>query len=118
MLEGQTQQTLLIKIDTEGHELAVLQGMHHALQQHNCTVIIECTTNDDTLVKFLHDTEYHLFAIHPQGLEPVSHIGRYHHDGLELYNYLITRASDVAALSSQLVQRTRHVNLHASSLHH
>ena len=59
---------LLIKIDVEGHEAGVLQGMEQLLRCNTCLLFVEVWRHNKASVKaveqLLHDLEYQLFD-HP-----------------------------------------------------
>ncbi|AFS49656.1 methyltransferase, FkbM family [alpha proteobacterium HIMB59] len=54
-------QNILIKIDTEGHELNVLKGMKKILKNNNCFIYIECISEET--VTFFKKINYNYFFI-------------------------------------------------------
>jgi FkbM family methyltransferase len=68
----------LVKIDVEGHEAAVLRGMHNVLGRSKPTLLMEVLTDaaGAAEMELIHAHGYEMFRIHENdGLEPITTIG-------------------------------------------
>jgi FkbM family methyltransferase len=52
----------LVKIDVQGHELSVLRGMVHTLEQHRPVLIIECGGDFEEVRRILENNGYGLYT--------------------------------------------------------
>ncbi|HVT87216.1 MAG TPA: FkbM family methyltransferase [Tepidisphaeraceae bacterium] len=58
-----------MKIDVEGHELAVLHGAENLLRVHRPVMIMEVTRRENEITRFLQDHRYRL--VDPSNLQPI-----------------------------------------------
>lgn len=64
----------LIKVDVEGAELAVLEGMQHTLRSNKVALMVEITVETDKVLALLSALDYRLFSVTGQRVvqgEPV-----------------------------------------------
>jgi len=64
-MEGQR---IIVKIDVEGHEAAVLRGMRKCLDKNQCTIMVEVwkgnTSSSDEVTRFFSSMNYHVVDRH------------------------------------------------------
>jgi FkbM family methyltransferase len=70
-----------IKIDVEGHEMAVLEGAEKTIARHHPNLLVEC--NDDhapngvaNLTKWMQEHGYSLYFLHQRVIRPVAEYDR------------------------------------------
>jgi hypothetical protein len=71
--DGSIKPPTVVKIDVEGAELAVLQGMRHTLAEHRPAVICELHGTHDAFVAFMDEQNYRLINL--EGTIPVREEG-------------------------------------------
>jgi len=108
-----------IKIDVEGHELAVLEGAERTIEAQHPTLLVEC--NDDhnpgavtRLTAWLRDHDYDAFFIDARELLPIEQYDRNRHwVNREIENFICLHRSR-ADLKERLAQRvaTRRLGSH------
>lgn len=94
----------LVKIDTEGHELNVLQGMSEIIEKNHPTIFFECITQSNTnLEEFFEKYDYELYCV----------------DDLNGYIHKINCLEPIYTPTKTLdMNRLNRIALHKSSIQH
>ena len=109
---------LVIKLDVEGHEEAVLEGSCSTMAKHSPDILAEVAFDwSPRAVSLLRDFDYRFYRVTDEGLIESTDLQPTIRDGLVFLNYLLTRRAkkDVAALFAQIEPRVRQMDLNETS---
>lgn len=105
---------LVLKIDVEGHEVAMLRGARRVLGDYAPTVILEVLKPypDEVNVLFK-QLGYHFYQITDEGLLPSETLVPVRHGDLFFLNYLISKKSEaeLRPISEKILAMVKHVDL-------
>ena len=110
--------SLLLKVDAEGHEKAVLEGAEATIARFKPDIIIEVLEDfDPFLLEKLRDVGYRFYKITHQGLIEAQAVTLTTIGEFVFFNYLFTTkpAARLDRISELIRQRARHINLYLTS---
>ena len=94
---------LLIKIDAESHEEAILRGLAGLVRERNLELIVESLQPFAAdIMRLFQDNDYRWYSICDDGLVPVRELGPRRKGELVFYNYYVTRNRDIAGISDRI----------------
>lgn len=109
---------LVLKIDVEGHEVAMLRGSRRMLADYAPDVILEVLKPypDEVNVLFK-QLGYHFYQITDEGLLPSETLVSVRHGDLFFLNYLISKKSEpeLHPISEKILAMVKHVDLRQTS---
>lgn len=118
--EKQLDGSLLVKVDTEGHESAVLRGARRLIREQKPDMILEVTGEYDTdSTNLLRENGYRFYPITAHGLDPQDEL-RVCRDGDLLYlNTLVStkEPEEIHAVFDRVQDQLRGIDLQATSLY-
>jgi FkbM family methyltransferase len=112
-LANQIQDPVVVKIDVEGHEEALLQGAHECLRQHTPDLILEVLTSfSPRNTAFLKELGYRFFPITNQGFLESEELKLVHPNPFVFLNYLVS-----ARPPAEINALFRHIHPQVQALH-
>ena len=111
---------MLIKIDTEGHEPAVLRGAARTLERHRPDLIVEVTQDfDDASNRLLSELGYRFYHITDEGLIPDERLTVCARGDFLFLNALVScrEPAEVARLFWRMKARVSAIDLRQTSLY-
>jgi FkbM family methyltransferase len=110
--------SMLLKLDAEGHEKAVLEGAEDTIARFKPDMIIEVLDDfDPFLLEQFHDLGYRFYKITHHGLIEAQTVTLTKMGDFVFYNYLFTTrpAAQLDRISELIRERARHINLYLTS---
>ena len=110
--------SILLKVDAEGHEKAVLEGAEATITRFKPDIIIEVLDDfDPFLLRQLRDLGYRFYKITHQGLMETQAVTLTKIGDFVFFNYLFTTrpAAELDSISELIRQRARRINFYGTS---
>jgi FkbM family methyltransferase len=110
--------SILLKVDAEGHEKAVLEGAEITIARFKPDMVIEVLDDfDPVLLERFHDLGYRFYKITHQGLVEAQNVTLTRIGDFVFFNYLFTTrpAAELNRISECIREHARHLNLYLTS---
>ena len=110
--------SVLLKVDAEGHEKAVLEGAEVTIARFKPDIVIEVLKDfDPFLLEQFHDLGYRFYKITHQGLIETKAVTLTRIGEFVFFNYLFTTrpAAELERISELIRERAQHINLYLTS---